>query len=146
MNETSEPIIVEQTFSTSIQNVWNAITQIDQMQQWYFENIGSFQPEVGFETEFNVESQGRNFLHQWKVTEVVPPKKITYDWRYGNYPGDSFVTFEIFEEENHARLRLTCVGIENFPGDVPEFTRESCTEGWNYFLKKRLVEYLGNKG
>ena len=94
MRKNDEPIIVEQTFNTSIDTVWNSITEIDQMRQWYFENIPSFKPEVGFETQFNVQSQDRNFLHMWKVTEVVPLKMIIYNWKYEGYPGDSFVVFE----------------------------------------------------
>ncbi len=42
------------------------------MRKWYFENIPAFKPEVGFETQFNVQSEERNFLHKWKVTEVQP--------------------------------------------------------------------------
>jgi len=144
MRDTNKPIIVEQTFTTSISNVWNAITKLDQMRQWYFENIESFEPEVGFETQFNVESQGRNFLHLWTVTEVVQMKKITYNWKYDGYTGDSYVTFELFEEENQTRLQLTHAVIESFPMDVPEFTRASCTAGWNYFIRNRLKEFFGN--
>ncbi len=62
MRKNEKPIIVEQTFNSSIDTVWNSITEIDQMRQWYFENIPSFKPKVGFETH-NVQSQNRNFLH-----------------------------------------------------------------------------------
>ncbi|MHA1916673.1 MAG: SRPBCC family protein, partial [Promethearchaeota archaeon] len=81
MKKNEEPIIVEQFFNASIESVWNAITNVDQMRQWYFENIPSFKAEVEFETQFNVQSQERNFLHMWKVTEVVPMKKIVYNWK-----------------------------------------------------------------
>ena len=80
MRKNDGPIIVEQTFHTSIDTVWNSITKIDHMRQWYFKNIPSFKPEVGFATQFNVQSHDRNFLHMWTVTEVVPLKKITYNW------------------------------------------------------------------
>ncbi len=80
--KSEEPIILEQTFNTSIDTVWNAITQIDQMRQWYFESIPSFKPEVGFETRFKVKSEERNFTHLWKVTKAIPGKMITYDWKY----------------------------------------------------------------
>ena len=96
MRKNDEPIIVEQTFNISIDTVWNSITEINQMRLWYFDNIPSFKPEVGFETQFNVQSQDRNFLHMWKVTEVVPKKMITYNWKYKGYPGDSFVVFNLY--------------------------------------------------
>ena len=145
MKINDEPIIVEQTFNTSIDAVWNAITEIDQMRQWYFENIPSFKPEVGFETQFNVQSQDRNFLHMWKVTEVVPLKMIKYNWKYEDYPGDSFVVFELFKQDNLIKLKLTHQIKESFPGDIPEFSRESGVEGWTFFIRKSLKEFLEKK-
>jgi uncharacterized protein YndB with AHSA1/START domain len=142
MKKNDEPIIVEQNFNTSVDVVWNAITKVDQMRQWYFDNILSFKPEVGFETHFNVESQDRSFLHLWKVTGVVPLKKISYNWRYENYPGDSFVVFELFKENNSTKLRLTHRVTESFPEDIPEFKRESGIAGWTYFIKESLKEFL----
>lgn len=142
MNKNDKPIIVEQTFETSIDTVWNSITEVEQMRQWFFDNIPSFKPEVGFETQFNIESQGRNFLHLWKVTEVVHQKKITYNWKYEGYPGNSFVMFEIWREDNLTMLKLTHIVQESFPEDIPEFTRESGIAGWTYFIQKSLKDYL----
>lgn len=142
MRKNEEPVIVEQAFNASIETVWNAITKLDHMRQWFFENIPSFEPEVGFETQFNVQSQDRHFLHQWKVTEVSPLEMIKCNWKYEGYSGDSSVLFELFEENNVTKLRLTHHVLESFPDDVPEFKRESCVEGWNFFIRKNLKEYL----
>ena len=46
MNKNKEPIIVEQSFSKPVETVWNAITEITEMRQWYFKNIPAFKPEV----------------------------------------------------------------------------------------------------
>lgn len=54
MEKNDAPVIVEQSFNTPIEVLWNAITEIDQMRQWLFENIPAFKPEVGFETQFNI--------------------------------------------------------------------------------------------
>ena len=142
MKKDEEPIVVEQTFNSSVDTVWNAITSLDQMRQWYFDNITSFKPEVGFETEFNVQSQDKNFIHKWKVTEVIPAKMISYNWNYEGISGDSFVKFELFEDNKLTKIRLTHQVLENFPDDIPEFKRESGIEGWTYFIKKRLKEFL----
>ncbi|MDH3891847.1 MAG: SRPBCC domain-containing protein [candidate division Zixibacteria bacterium] len=142
MRVNDEPVVVEQTFNATVDTVWKAITEIDLMRQWYFENIPVFKAEVGFETQFNVTSEGRDFLHIWRVTEVVPLKKIAYTWKYDNYQGDAFVEFELFEQENSTKLRLTVNVLESFSEDVPEFTRESCIGGWEYFIGQRLKEYL----
>jgi len=97
MKTTEQPVIIEQTFNTTVDVVWNAITDITQMRQWYFPNIPDFKPEVGFETRFDIRSQDRIFPHVWKVTEVIPNRLIKYNWRYDGYAGDSFVTFELFK-------------------------------------------------
>ena len=145
MKKNDEPIIVEQTFNASIDTVWKAITEIGQMRQWYFENIPSFKPEVGFETQFYVRSQGRNFHHLWKVTEVVPKKMIKYNWKYRDYSGDSYVVWELFKEGELTKLKLTVQIEASFPQDIPEFTRESCIGGWDFFIRKRLKEFLEKK-
>jgi uncharacterized protein YndB with AHSA1/START domain len=95
MDTNTGPIVVEQTFNAPIAVVWKAITDKDQMRQWFFETMTEFEPELGFETEFNVRCEDRDFLHQWKITEVVPEKRIAYGWRYGGYPGDSMVAWEL---------------------------------------------------
>ena len=136
------PIVVEQDFNRSATDVWDAITKIDQMRKWYFENIPDFKAEVGFCTQFLVESADRGFLHLWRVTEVDPPRKIVYNWKYSGIPGDSFVTFEVSGDAKSSRLTVTTRIQESFPEDIPEFTRESCIGGWTYFVKDRLKVYL----
>ena len=144
MNSSDDPIIVEQIYNSSIHKVWNAITKLDQMKQWYFDNITSFSPVVGFETQFEVKVEDRTFTHLWKLTEVIPLQKIVYNWKYEEYPGDSSVTFELSELDNQTKLRLTHHVEESFPDDIPEFTRESGILGWNFLIKERLKEYLKN--
>jgi len=142
MKTSDEPIIVEQTFNSSVESVWNAITDIEQMRKWYFENIPDFKPAIGFRTQFNVQSDERNFLHMWKVTDVQPQKLIKYIWKFENYPGESSSTFELLNQDDLTKLRLTVEILEDFPEDIPEFKRESCIEGWKYFINNRLKEFL----
>ena len=145
MKKKDKPIIVEQIFNVSKSTLWNAITNIDEMRNWYFENIPDFKPEVGFTTKFNVQSEERNFMHLWKVIEVIPQKLIKYNWKYEKYSGDSNVTFELIEENDSTLLKLTVDVLEDFPEDIQEFKRESCVGGWNYFIKNRLKDYIENK-
>jgi len=112
------------------------------MKKWYFENIPEFKAEVGFETQFNVLSEERSFLHIWKVTEVIPNKKIVYNWTYEEYDGSADMVFELFDEKGSIKLQIRVIVLEDFPDDIPEFTRESCTGGWEYFIKGRLKEYI----
>ncbi|HRN28000.1 MAG: SRPBCC domain-containing protein [Ignavibacteriaceae bacterium] len=144
MKTTDEPIIIEQIFNSSVEAVWNSITEIEQMHKWYFENIPAFKPEIGFETQFNVQIEQRNFLHIWKVVEVQPMKLIKYSWEFEEYNGKSNTAFEILKENNQTRLRLTVEVLKDFPDDIPEFKRESSSAGWEYFINGRLKDYLEN--
>jgi uncharacterized protein YndB with AHSA1/START domain len=145
MKQSDPAVVVEQRFGVDADTVWRAITEVDQMRQWFFENIPAFEAAVDFETQFTVSNEGRDFLHRWRVTEVVPRKRLVYDWRYEQYPGDSFVTFELFEESGSTRLRLTATVREDFPDDIPEFRRDSCVGGWEYFIQQRLKAYLEHR-
>ena len=142
MKKTAKPIVVEQLFDTSVENVWSSITVLDRMQQWFFNNIPSFEPIVGFETQFIIQVEDRVFPHIWKLTEVVPLKKITYDWSYEGYSGSALVVFELIEKGDQTLVKLTSTVVEDFPDNIPEFKRESGVEGWNYFIKKSLKDYL----
>lgn len=142
MKKEDKPIIVEQLFDRDVTTVWRAITQLEEMTKWFFPDIPNFQSEVGFEVQFNVNTGERDFLHKWKILEAAPPQKIVYDWRYGGYSGIGKVVFELFENAEGTRLVVTATGIESFPQDIPEFKWESGFDGWTYFIKKSLKEYL----
>lgn len=45
------PFIIEKTFNAPIEKVWKAITDKNEMKQWYF-NLATFEPKVGFEFKF----------------------------------------------------------------------------------------------
>lgn len=145
MKKTDEPIVIEQIFDTSIKSVWNSITVLAEMKQWYFKNIKSFEPRTGFNTNFIVEVEDRVFPHIWKVTEVVPMKKISYEWQFESYPGRGVSEFELFEMGYQTKLKLSYTVLEDFPGNIPEFERKSGVEGWNYFIKGNLKRYLEEK-
>jgi uncharacterized protein YndB with AHSA1/START domain len=142
MRINENPIVVEEIFDRPKSQVWDAITKVDQMTIWFFNNIPSFEATVGFETQFLVENEGRKFTHLWKVTDVKDQTRIQYDWSYAEYPGKAYVVFELTEFQKQTKLKLSAYGIESFPQHIPEFLRESCEGGWNYFIKQNLKQYL----
>jgi uncharacterized protein YndB with AHSA1/START domain len=138
----SKPIKVEQSSSAPPDAVWRAVTDPDLMRQWYFNQIDDFRPEVGFETQFDVEVGDRIFPHQWKVIDVLPGKSVTYTWRYEGFPGLGSTEWKLSKTDEGTKLVLICTGIESFPQDIPEFTRESCEAGWEYFIQQRLPQFF----
>ncbi|MDG5492384.1 SRPBCC domain-containing protein [Psychroserpens sp. SPM9] len=134
----SEPvIIVREVFNHPKERVWNALTKLDEMTQWSFDNIPEFKAVEGFKTQFTVTSEDRAFPHIWEIIDVIPYQKIVYNWSYEGYKGDSQVSVD-----KQTQLTLTTTVTEDFPDDIPEFKRESCVAGWNYFIKDRLKSYL----
>ena len=133
MTDVTDPIVVEQEFSVSRSELWKAITEPSQMVNWFFKAIPDFEPEPGFETKFNVNTGEADFVHVWKVLEAVPDTKVVIDWRYQGFDGIGKVIFEVFDGQRGSKLRITNEGLESFPQDRPEFTRESCVGGWEFF-------------
>ena len=146
MKTIEDPIVVEQTYYVPIASVWKAVTDAALMRQWYFGNIPAFEAEVGFETRFDAERADRNFPHVWKATEVEAPHRLVYDWSYDGFEGKSFVMFELSEGDGSTTLRLTHTTTEDFPDDGPEFARESCLEGWKWFIEDSLGMFLESNG
>ena len=136
----SGPLVVERTYNVPINKVWQALTEKDKMKQWYFD-LKEFRPEVGFEFQFTGGNEEHTFLHLCKVTEVITGKKLTHSWTYDGYPGESFVTFELFDEGDKTRLKLTHAGLETFPA-TPDFKRENFQMGWTDIIGRSLKEYL----
>jgi len=141
------PIIVEKTFNVPVERVWKAITDKNEMKQWYFD-IPDFKAEVGFEFQFYGEGKtGEKFLHLCKITDVVKNKKLRHSWCYDGYEGNSFVTFELFDEGGQTRLKLTHEGLETFPKTATDdFAKENFTEGWTYIVNIALNDYLNPAG
>ena len=142
MKETDDPVTVEQTVAASREDVWAALTEVEKMRVWYFENIPAFEPRVGFEVRFDVESNTRTFTHIWRVNHVEPMSSIGYEWQYAHHPGDSSVCFHLSDSEHGTHVVLTHTPIETFPQEIPEFQREACLQGWVYFVRRALPNFL----
>ena len=138
-----EPFVIERTYNAPIEKVWKAITDKDQMKEWYFD-LSAFKPEVGFEFEFIAGDDKMKYHHLCKITEVVPGKKLTYSWKYKGYEGMSYVTFELFEEGDKTKLKLTHEGLDTFP-KTESFARESFSKGWTHIIGKSLQEFVETK-
>jgi uncharacterized protein YndB with AHSA1/START domain len=139
-SDSAEAIVIERIFHAPVARVWTALTEVDQMRQWYFE-LKEFKPVVGFEFEFIVEHEGVTYHHLCKITEVIPQKKIAYTWRYQGEPGDSLVTFELSPEDDRTRLTLTHSGIETFPA-TPAYARKNFENGWTAIVGTELKQFV----
>ena len=136
-----QPIVFERTYKAPIEKVWKAITDPADMKQWYFD-LPEFIPVVGCEFQFEGGPPNKTYLHLCKVTEVIPGRKIQYSWRYDGYDGNSLVTFELFPEGDHTRLKLTHEGLETFPKENPDLAKENFVQGWDEITGTNLKDFL----
>jgi len=135
-------LVVERIFNADRKLVWQAITEKDLMKQWYFD-LKEFNAVVGFKFEFmGGEPNGKQWKHLCEITEVIPESKLTYSWKYEGYSGISYVTFELFDEEENTRLKLTHSGINTFPADIPELAIHNFEQGWKHIINISLKEFL----
>lgn len=143
--EKFKPIVIERTYNAPMQKVWKAITDKDQMKQWYFD-LDDFKPEVGFEFQFYGQgSKGEQYLHLCKITEVEENRKLTYSWSYEGYKGMSYVSFELSEEGKKTKLRLTHKGLHTFPTENPDFAKENFNAGWTELIGTLLKNFVESK-
>jgi uncharacterized protein YndB with AHSA1/START domain len=141
--ETVDAVIVERTLNAPVAKVWKALTDVDQMREWYFD-LKEFKPQVGFEFEFVVEHEGNSYHHLCKVTKVVAQKRIAYTWRYKGEPGDSLVTFELAGEGDKTRVKVTHTGIDTFP-ETPAYARKNFEAGWTAIIGAELRQFVEQK-
>lgn len=138
----NNPLVKEITVNAPVSKVWKAITDKNEMKEWYFD-LKEFKPEVGFEFRFmGGPSEDRQYLHICEITEVEENKKLEYSWRYDGYPGKSFVTFELFEEGERTRVKLTHSVLESFGTDNRDFAKENFDAGWEAIIRTSLKNYL----
>jgi uncharacterized protein YndB with AHSA1/START domain len=139
----NEPIVIERVYNAPINRVWHALTDLEKMRQWYFPMLTEFEPEVGFETRFDVDNGKKIFPHIWKIIEVIPGRKISYEWKFGGYPGNSVVSFELFDDGDKTRIVLTHDNIETFRGDIhPDLAKPNFVQGWTHFIGTALKEFV----
>lgn len=135
-------IIVERLLKASIEEVWEALTNKDEMKKWFFD-LKDFKAEVGFQFEFiGGHDEQKQYQHLCVVTDVISQKKISYSWRYVGYSGLSFVTFELFKYEGNTLLKLTHEGLESFPSEDPVFALQNFETGWKTIINNSLKNYL----
>ena len=66
----SQTIIIEKIIDAPSDKVWSAITNKEEMKEWYFD-LKEFKPEPGFEFSFNGGTETKTYLHHCKIKKVL---------------------------------------------------------------------------
>ena len=140
----TEPIIVQECFNISPAAIWQAITEKEQMKQWYFD-IPDFDPRINSSFNFYEHGNDKKFHHQCVIKEIMPTKLLQHTWTYPDKSkGASLVTWEIIPIGHFTLVQLTHDGVESFSDGGSDFLRENYVAGWNEIIGKSLRSYLYN--
>lgn len=137
------PIIVEKIYPASISKVWKALTDKDQMKEWYF-TIDDFELKEDSTFNFYVnDEEGEVYHHQCVVKEIVPEKRFSHTWTHPTHSkGESLVTWELQPAVGGTKVTLTHQGVETFADGGADFSKDNYKTGWDEILGTSLSEFL----
>lgn len=125
----------------SATRVWQALTEINQMKEWYFD-IQDFDLNEGSVFNFYETGGTNQFHHRCKMLKIVPEKLLSHTWTHPSHSkGESVVTWNIVENQEFTEVTLQHDGLENFNDAGPDFAPENYQFGWEGLLMM-LKNYL----
>ena len=118
----------------SASKVWQALTDKNQMREWYFD-IPDFELSEGMVFNFYEPGDEKRYHHRCQIKEIVPNQKFSHSWAHPSHSkGESLVTWLLTEENGATEVTLLHQGVENFADAGPEFSLENFQVGWEGIL------------
>ncbi len=138
----NEPIIIQECFHVSAEKIWQAITDKEQMKQWYFD-ISDFELKANATFNFYEPGDEKKFHHQCVIKKIIQPRLFQHTWAYPyKSKGESLVTWEIIPVGRFTLVKLTHEGVESFSDGGNDFARENYEAGWTEILEKSLKSFF----
>lgn len=133
----SKKILKEKVFNHSIESVWNAITNANEISSWFLK--ADFKPEVGYQYTFNSSGEDCSPI----IGEVISadPYKLVYTWIVRENPATTIVTWQLERVSNGTKLYLEHSGIEHYSGETAIEMFNNFNGGWDNCING-LTEYL----
>ncbi|MEO9485771.1 MAG: SRPBCC domain-containing protein [Ekhidna sp.] len=131
----------EKTFAHSIDKVWKAITEGEEISKWFIQ--ADFKAEVGYEYTFTAAEEHGGTIIKGKVLSATP-YTLEYSWRVGDTEIDTIVSWQLEESADGTKLMLEHSGISNFPEEAATEMLGHFDKGWDMCISG-LTEYLTNE-
>lgn len=135
------------TVKASADEIWWALTDSDELENWWGDGI-MLEARVGGKFREPWEDDlGKKQLASGQVTACKPKKEIHFTWREKNWPVgvETQCSFVIADQGKLRVVTLQHSGWEKFPADSREKTFKDFQIGWGYHLKE-LKAYLDDEG
>lgn len=135
-------IVREELYGAPVSKVWNALTDKDQMKEWYFE-IPDFELKEGAVFNFYEPGGKKQFHHRCAIKKVELHKLFQHTWSYpGKSKGESVLTWELFEQNGQTLVRLSHTGLDGFEDGGKALSKENFEAGWKEIMGGSLKDYL----
>lgn len=127
---------VEAYFTASPQRVWDALTNPELIEQYFFGTQAVSDWQVGSSLQFMGEWEGQAYLDKGTILQSDSPKIFQYDYlssmsgledKPENY---AIITYALTSENEGTRLVISQTGITN------EERREHSEANWKFVLDK----------
>ena len=139
-----ENVKISVKVNAPVHKVWNALTNKEQMKNWYFD-IPDFELKEGNAFNFYEPGEERKFHHHCEIAEVVPQEKLKHSWTYPDISKEkTLVKWELKPESEGTVVTLTHKGLENFHHLGEDFYPESFQKGWEEIIGKSLKGFVEN--
>ena len=136
-----ENVVVKQRLNAPVAKVWNALTDREEMKNWYFD-IPDFKLDMHHEFNF-FEPGGEKFHHHGEILEIIPERKLKHSWSYPEFSKEkTLVRWELEPVDEYTEVTLTHKGLENFEHLGVDFRKESFEQGWKDIVGKQLKQYV----
>ena len=127
----------DHTYAHSIERVWAAITEQEQIAAWFIE--ANFKAEVGYAYTF----KHKETVISGKVLEVSPVTKLVYTWVIsGTGDVETTVIWQLTAVPEGTHLQIEHSGISNYPEEGLATTMfNNYSKGWDNCISE-LEKYL----
>ncbi len=136
---------IEHSFSTeaSAGEIWNSLTDRDELENWWGEGI-ILEPKVGGRfCEPWQDDDGVNRKAIGKVISLKPQKEIVFTWTESEWPKSASTQCSFFIKDDGKTRTLTMKheGWESLPEELRSKTLKDFNVGWTFHLRE-LKSYL----
>lgn len=127
----------EYVFNHTIDQVWNAITNAEEISSWFLKT--NFKAEVGYKYVFNSAEENCSAI-SGEVKEAQP-FTLVYTWIVAETTVETTVKWVLEQVDGGTKLYLEHSGIENYAGDTAVKMFNSFSGGWDNCIDA-LTQYL----
>ena len=129
-------IQIKYSYPFPVNDVWEALTDKQALSQWLMDTA-DFQPIVGTKFQFrSTPSKHWRGYVDCIVTEVDPPKLISYSWCGDDNGATTTVTWQLKPTPNGTELTLTHSGFTGVGGFI--LSRIVLGPGWKKMLRVKI--------